>query len=288
MASLETNKKISIFYLIVAGLSIVYDIVLLILTPGTLLDNLTSFTNIWLVFAIFLIIFAVFRLKTGHSLWYNCKNWIRIPFVSLLGIGVIFSIVSLIFIYNPKVIDEKIDYVDPDYLIILGGGIDKDGNLPTNVQRRIEESAKYLKKHRNTICVVTGGKLKWLPYAEAPEMKRQLMLKGIESNRILVEDEALDTIQNFKNSCQLLANYEGVQKENILRRNIVVVTSYFHLRRAERLANRLGFKKISGIGTHCTPITALHLYVREIAAYAKLNLRILFTGEPKKLVTPRK
>ena len=253
MASLETNKKIGISYLVIAGLSIIYNIILQILSPGTLLDNLTSFKNIWSVFAIFLIVFAIFRLKTGHSLWYNCKNFIRIPFICILGIGVIFSIVSLFFIFNPKVIDETTDYVDPDYLIVLGGGIDKEGNLPTNVQRRIDKAAEYLKKHRSTICVVTGGTLKWLPYPEAPEMKRQLMLKGIDPERILVEDKALDTIQNLKNSCNLLANYEGVQKNNILKRNIVIITSNFHLRSAERLAKRLGFKNIGGYwGTMCS------------------------------------
>ena len=284
MASLETNKRISIFYLIIAGLSITYDIVLLILTPGTFLDNLTSFTHIWALLAAFLIFFACFRLKTGHSVWYNCKKWIRITFISILGFGVVFSIVSLIFIFNPSVIDPETDYIDADYMILLGGGIDKDGKLPENVLNRVEVAADYLKKHRTTKCVVTGGTLKWLPVAEAPEIKHQLMLKGIASDRILVEDQALDTIQNFQYSCQLLANYEGVQKNNILKRDIVVVTNYFHLRRAERLAKRLGFKNIGGLGTHCTPITALHLYVREIAAYAKLNLRILFTGQPNSLL----
>ena len=78
----------------------------------------------------------------------------------------------------------------------------------------------------------------------------------------------------------MLAEYDGISEKEVLDKEIVVVSNYFHLRRSERLASRMGFTNIKGEGAPIDPIYALHIYVREIAAYIKLNLRILFTGEP--------
>ena len=145
---------------------------------------------------------------------------------------------------------------------------------------RVKKAAEYLEKHTEVSCVVTGGTLKWLPYSEAPELKNQLVKAGIEENRILVEDKALDTIQNFENSIKLISNNSGISVAELLDKKYVIVSNGFHLRRAERLARRMGFTNVSGLSAKCPAYVCLHNYVREIGAYVKLNMRILLTGEP--------
>ena len=81
----------------------------------------------------------------------------------------------------------------------------------------------------------------------------------------------------------LVSLHIGLSNQEILNSEIAVITNYFHLRRAERLATRMGFTNIKGIPAACPPVYVLHNYVREICAYVKLNLRILLTGEPKKI-----
>ena len=181
---------------------------------------------------------------------------------------------------NPVVvgIEDKAENV-----ILLGGGIDKDGKLPKSVMTRVEKTAEYLNAHPQSICVVTGGTLKWLPFAEAPELKNQLVNKGVAPERILVEDQAKDTIQNFQFSCKMLAEYKGQSLQEVLETPTAVVTNCFHLRRSERLARRMGFTNIKGIPAKCPAIYVPQNYVREICAYVKLNLRILLTGEPERL-----
>ena len=275
----KRNKILVVIYFILAAVFISYDVYLLIRTPGTLFDNLTSFTHIWSVLGLIFVFFSVYRIKKGHSFWLDTKKWLKIVILSLVGCGAVIAITCLIFIWNPSLadIDEK---QDADYLILLGGGIDKNGELPKNVLLRVDAAAEYLNKHKSTICVVSGGQLKWLPVAEAPELKRQLVIRGVEEERILAEDKALDTIQNFQYSCQMLAEYDGRSEKEVLDSEIVVVSNYFHLRRSERLARRMGFTNIKGLGAPIDPIYALHIYVREIAAYIKLNLRIMLTGKP--------
>ena len=274
------KNKIVAVILITAGILFAsYDVLLLCMSPGTFLDNVFSFTHIWAAFGAYLIFCGVYRIKKERSFWSTWKKNVKVCVVSLAAAGVIISVVNLCFILSPKLVDPNNSV---DYVILLGGGIDKNGKLPGNVISRVEAAADFLNRpeQKNAVVVATGGTLLWLPFAEAPELKRQLVLRGVEEERILVEDQALDTIQNFEYSCQMLADFSGVSKQDVLNSDIVVISNYFHLRRAERLAARMGFTSIKGIGAPCEKIKALHIYVREICAYVKLNLRILFTGKP--------
>lgn len=270
----------NVFLIILGVICIGYDVTLISLNPGTFWDNVFSFTHIWSALGAYLVFVGIYRIKTRHSFWSIWKRWLKIAFISLASLATVVSVINLIFILTPEVvgIDEKAEHV-----ILLGGGIDKDGNLPKSVISRVEKTAEYLNANPESICVVTGGKLAWLPFAEAPELKRQLVKRGVAAERILVEDKALDTIQNFQFSCKMLAEYKGVSVEEILETPTAVVTSRFHLRRAERLASRMGFTNIKGIPSPCPAIYVPHNYVREICAYVKLNMRILLTGEPKPL-----
>ena len=270
----------NILLIILGIISISYDATLILLNPGTFWDNVFSFTHIWLALGAYLIFVAIYRIKTKHSFWSVWKRWVKLTVVSLGALATLISIINLALILNPTVVgtDEKADHV-----ILLGGGISKDGVLPKSVLSRVEKTAEYLNKNPESICVVTGGTLDWLPYAEAPELKRQLVLAGVRADRILVEDQAKDTIQNFQLSCKMLAEYKQTSVQEILETPTAVVTSRFHLRRSERLARRMGFTNIKGIPTTCPPVYVLHNYVREICAYVKLNLRILLTGEPKRI-----
>lgn len=271
-------KKIYSLLLIILGLlSIFYDGILILLNPGTFLDNVFSFTHIWIILGILLIFAGIFRLRYGVSFFKKMKPIPRLTTVSLFTIIGIISVINLIFILTPKTVGYE---EDSEQLILLGGGIDKDGNLPSSVQSRVDVAAKYLLTHEDVICVVTGGTLMWLPYPEAPAIKKSLIEKGIAPERIFLEDKAKDTIENLKFSCAVLSDVRGISAEEVLKSKTVIVTSRFHLRRAERIAKRLGYKNIYGLPAKCPAVYILHDYVREICAYVKLNLRILFTGEP--------
>lgn len=270
----------NIILFIFGGLCILYDALLIIRSPGTFLDILTAFSHIWLILGAYHIFLGVYRKKTGHSFWSVWKKWIKKTVVILGIIGFGFTLVSLCFICNPKktTLEESADYV-----ILLGGGIDKNGKLPKSVQKRVGRTAEYLILHPESICVVTGGTLKWLPYAEAPKIKEELSSRGVVNDRILVEDQALDTIQNFQYSATILCEHEESTLQDILNSKIVVVTSNYHLRRAEILAKRLGFTNIKGIASRTDVLGFLQCYVREVCAYLKLCLRILITGEPSQI-----
>ncbi len=266
--------------LISAGvLCICYDFLIIILFPGTFLDNLISFSHIWLVPGIFLIVCGIFRLKNKTPLTKSLPGRIRTIFYVLAVCFTVTAGSCLFFILTPDT-----EYAaDADYIFVLGGGIDKNGKLSPAVIKRLELAADYLKANDRTLAVVTGGTVNFLPYAEAPAMKEYLMQKGIEDSRILQESGSRDTIQNFLLTLNLISETFGIETGDVLKSRITVVTSGFHLARALRIARRIGFTNITGMGSGTPVILIPHLYLREIAAYVKLNLRILLTGKPEKL-----
>ncbi|MCR5064043.1 MAG: YdcF family protein [Treponema sp.] len=278
-----SRKNVFPIILIVLGiLCIVYDAILILINPGTFWDNFFSFTHIWSLFGLILIFVSIYKIKKGKWIWKRQKNKLLTNvslsiFVCIISV----AIINLILILTPKTcrLDEPADYV-----ILLGGGIDKDGNLPSSVITRVEKAAEYLTLHPETVCVVTGGTLKWLPYPEAPAIKNHLIKNGIEPDRILLEDKAKDTIQNLEFSCRLISETFEIPLQEVLESKVVIVTSRFHLRRAERLAKRIGYKNIKGLGSKCPAVYILHNYFREICAYVKLNARIIFSGKPENIL----
>ena len=273
---------------VLGNLFIIYTVILHILSPGTFMDILTSFCNIWAVAGILLIALSVYRIKHGYSLWSRLqKKWKKI-ILSFAGVCTLIALVNMIFILTPKTVNLTQAENDAEFLtgrtfvFLLGGGIDKKGKLPKSVMNRVDKAAEYLNINEEAVCVVTGGTLKWLPYAEAPELKRQLVKRGVSPDRIFVEDQALDTIQNFQKGTEALEKELGISRQEILGSPVIAVSNRYHLRRAQRLAKRMGFTNVSGLGAP-TPIFYIPMsYLREICAYVKLNLRILLTGEPAK------
>lgn len=275
---MKLSKIIYICEFVIGELFILYGMLLHFMNPGTLFSELVSFCNIWILIGAIFLFLGTYRKNHQKSFIRALKRGQKIALPCLMGAGLTIAAVNLYLIRHPAVGAAS----DTKYVIILGGGIDKNGQLPQTVRNRIELAADYLLENKNAIAVATGGTLYHLP-PEAPAMKNYLISLGIEADRILIDDKALDTIQNFQNSCQVLSDHENLPKSAILESKILVVTSFFHLARAQRLARRMGFKHITGLGSPTAAIKLLDSYSREICSYIKLNLRILLTGKPAKI-----
>jgi len=94
--------------------------------------------------------------------------------------------------------------MNPDYILILGGPI-KDNKPSEILFERIKTGANYLKAHPSVKVVVSGGMTaKSCSITEAQIMKNTLLELGIEEGRIILEDKAMTTLENFKNTKELL------------------------------------------------------------------------------------
>ena len=113
------------------------------------------------------------------------------------------------------------------YLLILGCTV--RGDQPTQLlQTRIDRAAQYLKLHPQTIAVASGGCFRaGQQTSEAAVIQKGLCAKGIAPERILIEDQARSTAENFTLCKHLLESREGWDETE----TIAFVTNDFHVAR---------------------------------------------------------
>jgi uncharacterized SAM-binding protein YcdF (DUF218 family) len=156
----------------------------------------------------------------------------------------------------------------PLYVIVLGGGVHRDGSPSTTLAMRLEAAAAFARGNPGAKLVVTGGRLPKKPESEADAMARWLVENGrIGDERIIREREARDTIQNFAYSLALIEAESN-------RPEVAVVTSEFHLNRSIFIARRAGLDRVIPLPAPSPALMAPNNYLREVGAWWKLSIRL--------------
>lgn len=126
--------------------------------------------------------------------------------------------------------------VSGDYAIILGAGL--KGDKPSvSLDSRLQMAAEYLKQNQDIKVIVSGGQGKDEKISEAEAMKRYLISKGIEEERIIKEDKSTSTRENLLFSKKLL---DGLGDS--AAQGIIVITSDYHVYRTKAIADSIGME----------------------------------------------
>lgn len=110
------------------------------------------------------------------------------------------------------------------------------------------------------LCIVTGGKGGSEPVSEGEGMKQYLVKQGIEPARIIVEDRALNTVQNIQFSKQLMSSPDA---------STALVTNNFHVTRAAALARKQGLTNVYAIAAPSDPAYLPNNMFREFFGLTK-------------------
>ena len=160
-----------------------------------------------------------------------------------------------------------------DVLIILGSRV--DGDTPrADLRARIDAAAEYLKKYPSCIAIGTGGNFRAeQTVSEAQAIKNGLVADGIEPSRVLLEDKARTTYENFLNCKKII---EENAPENA---SVGILSNTYHLFRAGLIARDSGLEKFSLIPAPSpTPVRGYLRAGRTENADAK--------GYPESIVSP--
>ena len=142
-----------------------------------------------------------------------------------------------------------------DYMIILGGGVVGEQPSPA-LGQRILTAYDYLKVHPKTKVIATGG-LGGGRISEARCIARALEGLGIDRERIILEEQATTTAENFQYSRRLVT--DGM--------TVGIVTSNFHIFRSLLLAKKAGFTQVCGIAAPFGGWMLPHYMVREFMTF---------------------
>ncbi|MFJ6209023.1 YdcF family protein [Lysinibacillus sp. NPDC092081] len=145
------------------------------------------------------------------------------------------------------------------YMIVLGAKVNPGGVPSLSLKNRLEEAVKYLNKYPHVKVIVSGGQGADEDRTEASVMLKYLQDNGIDTNRILVENQSTSTYENLLFSKELLP--KGTKE-------ITILSNDFHLKRAKYLAESLGFE-VDVVAAKTPKSVEVKLNLRERAALLK-------------------
>jgi uncharacterized SAM-binding protein YcdF (DUF218 family) len=113
-------------------------------------------------------------------------------------------------------------------LIVLGGGVTKDGSVPPWIDARLQHTFD-LWQNGNFDYLITSGKGRAdFNQTEAQVMAAYLEHRGVPQNRLLTENNSTSTIENAY-FCRL----QYLDSRGIT--DVTIVTNEFHSKRAEKI-----------------------------------------------------
>lgn len=233
-----TNWVIISIWLLLTIFCLIYGVMVKMVGSGT------GFFIVWLILAGMC---ACMALATYFKVWSKMPLYVKVIFIGILAIGIGIFVFVEICIYSKfdenGVIDGSNQQQSLDYIIVLGAQVRESG--PSMILRqRLDKAYEYLVENENTMCILSGGKGENEPFSEAKGMRDYLLEKGIDSDRIIMEDKSLNTIENIQNTCKLVELEE---------KNVGIVTNNFHMFRALAIAKKQGINNIAGISANTAP-----------------------------------
>ena len=149
-----------------------------------------------------------------------------------------------------------------DAVIVLGAAV--HGERPSKVLAdRLDTAVKYYNKNPNAVIVVTGGKGMQENITEAAAMEKYLISKGIPKNKILKEEAATCTYENFVYSKKVLDEILG---ENYTS---AYITNEYHIFRSGRIAAKAELENITHIHSNTRWYSLLPGTLRECLGVMK-------------------
>lgn len=214
-------------------------------------NNIGTYLTVLLGLA--LIILAVFMKLIRRLIIY--------PIFKLIGAVIAFfcvlAVISSVFLFTYGKSDTTT--YNEDYLIVLGCGL--NGSEPSQMLvNRLDKALEYAETNKNCKIIVSGGMGRGEDITEAKAMHDYLVNKGIASNRILQEDQATSTTENFQFSNKLT-------DMDLQSKSSVFITNDFHVYRASSLARLQGLS-INHLNAS-TPLNCI------IPSYLRENLALV-------------
>ncbi len=146
-----------------------------------------------------------------------------------------------------------------DYLIVLGAHVNGD-QLSRALRYRVEEARKYLERNPRTRAVLSGGRGEGEWVSEARAMKEYLVRRGMDADRLILEERSTSTAENLRFSLELLPDRQ---------KKIGVVTNQFHVFRGVAIGKKLGCTRIWGVPAPYPSWKLIWYSLREVLALVK-------------------
>ena len=193
------------------------------------------------------------RLLQRH---FPVSELLRLGFNIFLILGILVSFCTL-----GVILRASLGAADAEeaYLVVLGAKV--NGTAPSlSLSDRIDAAEAYLKEHPDAIAILSGGQGPDEGISEAQCMYEQLTSRGIQPERLWLEDKATSTWENLNFSLDLIEEKNGNRPDSI-----GLISSEYHLFRAGLFARDCGVTAV-GIPAKTQWISLrINYFLREVA-----------------------
>lgn len=163
----------------------------------------TSFALIWPCLAIFLGLLAA-------GWWFGSQHEGRIPVWIGVSVGTVCAAGFLILVITEVLIGWSAITATgqpADYVIVLGARV-RGTKISNSLKQRLDRAIEYSEEYPNTVLVLSGGKGPGEEISEARAMYEYLQYNGIPEDKLLIEDQSSDTVQNIEFSRTVIDRQE--------------------------------------------------------------------------------
>ena len=241
------------YFLIVSGILFLLYYISAVLYAGVG----TSIIWIWLLGGIVLVVLGSVNLYLKkHGIVFSIPSVVKWMIGLVLGTGVVLFLIGEVWIFSGMIQKGEPDL---DYIVVLGCQV--RGNYPSRaLKERIDTAQAYLAENPDTIAILSGGQGTGENMSEAQCMYDWLVRAGIDSKRLIMENQSTSTVENLNFSSQYM------EKEDA---SVGVISNNFHIYRSVAIAKKQGYENVCGIAAPSRSILQPHYLVRECMALWK-------------------
>ncbi|MDD2580293.1 MAG: YdcF family protein [Eubacteriales bacterium] len=203
------------------------------------------------------------HLLDGHGVW----TWLRVGALAAV------IILSASLLLSGLLIHRQLRQPpDPgtDAIVILGAGLRGD-RVSATLAARLRTALNWQKDHPALPLIVSGGQGpdEWISEAEA--MSRWLIDHGVSPDDIILENQSVNTRENLQFATERLAEARPELSTASEAPRLLIVTSDYHVYRAARIAEKLGFE-VSTLGSPTLAWLLPADFLRETVAIIHFHL----------------
>ena len=179
-------------------------------------------------------VLLVFALDVRFSLFTRWKPAVLKGIGWILRTAVVLFSAVILFFCGKVIIGGMIHTANQaDYAIVLGLALE-NGEPAPDLLSRLDTARGYLEKYPEAKLILTGGNADESGRTEADVMRDVLTERGVPEDRLILEDQAKSTRENFRNIAGIVSGEEPV----------VMISSDYHMDRAVRIASANGFARV--------------------------------------------
>jgi vancomycin permeability regulator SanA len=178
----------------------------------------------------FIFVFHEFKINLITGKWVLLKKFFIISYFLFLTYFILFGNILLYYANNT----EPYENSEIDAVVVLGTGLHRDGAIFTLLSR-LDTTIEIAHKNTTVPVIVSSGYRMMDSLSSADNMKKHLIAKDIDADRILTNYKATSTLESITVATTIIKEELEIENPNIL-----FVTSDYHTARTILVCSELG------------------------------------------------